>query len=169
VRSDAQHLLETWPNMRRIARNLFEIGEFLGVLALIFSVLFPVMVVSESSGNRDDYSLALIKSELEMRSGGRRVIHGFSQKRLGRLGDGVSIAILKLLDDEALSNPETVREFLPIIQDAFRSPQFISIGADRTLRVTLFLLNHLREKVTDVKAIQQIQETADFVKTQTAL
>jgi hypothetical protein len=102
--------------------------------------------------------------EMEMRSGGRRVIHGFSQKYLARLGDGVSIAILKLLDKDALSKPETVRDFLPIIRDAFAFPELISIETDKTPRVTLFLLDYLGGKVTDLETTRQIHETVEFVK-----
>jgi hypothetical protein len=123
-----------------------------------------IAALGDQSGKPDAYSLALVRMELQMRSGGRRVLHGFSQKRLARLGDGVSIGILKLLDDEVLSKPQTVRDFLPIIRDAFASPEFISIETDKTPRVTLFLLDFLGEKVTDAQTKQQIEETVDFVK-----
>jgi hypothetical protein len=127
-----------------------------------------MVILDGQSGAPDPYSIGLVKFELQMRSGGRKVIHGFSQKGLGRLGDSVSEAILKILDDQAVTSPETVRDFLPIIRDSFAEPRLISIEADRTPRVTLFLLDYLKQRVNDAQTQQDIQETVEFVKAKTA-
>ena len=138
------------------------------VTLLVFCALMGLVRASGGqSGDTDPYSINVVKFELQMRSGGRKVIHGFSQKGLSRLGDGVSVAILKILDQHALTNPETVRDFLPIVKDCFSQPQFISIEADKTPTVTLFLLDYLRRNVSDPQAQADIQETIQFVSRKT--
>jgi hypothetical protein len=146
-----------------------EVGaKIVRILLLVCCALLTLIVSSGGqSGEADPYSLNIVKFELQMRAGGRKVIHSFSQKSLFRLGDGVSIAILKILDDSALTNPETVRDLLPIVRDAFAAPQFISIAANKTPKVTLFLLNYLRLKVSDPETQLAVQETAEFVEHQT--
>jgi hypothetical protein len=138
------------------------------ILLFVCCALLTLVVSSGGqSGEADPYSLTIVKFELQMRLGKQKIIHSFSQKSLIRLGDGVSIAILKLLDDSALTNPETVRSLLPIVRDAFAAPQLISIEADKTPRVTLFLLNYLRLKVSDPETQRTIQDATDFVEHQT--
>jgi hypothetical protein len=118
-------------------------------------------------GDTDPYSLNVVKFELQMRLGGQKVIHGFSQKSLFRLGDGVAVALLKILDQEALMDPQTVKGFLPIVKDSFSQPKLISIEADKTPRVTLFLLDHIRRNIADVQVRQDLQQTMEFVKEMT--
>jgi hypothetical protein len=138
------------------------------IALLVFClVLIPTVLLDGQSEAPDPYSIGLVKFELQMRSGGRKVIHGFSQKGLVRLGDGVSDAILKILDDQELTRPDAVRNFLPIIRDSFAEPRLISIEADKTPRVTLFLLDYLKQRVNDAQTQQDIQETVDFIKTKT--
>jgi hypothetical protein len=83
----------------------------LGLLSCL--LVIPMMLLNGQSEGPDPYSIGVVKFELQMRSGKRKVIHGFSQKNLSRLGDGVSVAILKILDEHTLTDPETVRGFLP--------------------------------------------------------
>jgi hypothetical protein len=138
------------------------------ITLFIFCALLGLVGASlGQSGDSDPYSINVVKFELQMRSGGGKVIHGFSQKSLSRLGDGVSVAIMKILDQHALTNPETVRDFLPIVKDCFSQPQLISIAADKTPRVTLFLLDYVRQNVTDPQVQQEIQQTEEFVKAKT--
>lgn len=119
------------------------------------------------SGAADPYSINIVKFELQMRAGGRKVIHGFSQKRLYRLGDSVSIAILKILDEDELSRPEVVRDLLPIIRDAFEEPRLISIESDKSPRITMFLLDYVKMRIRDNQVSADIQETADYVTSKT--
>lgn len=112
----------------------------------------------------DPYSLNLVSSELKMNSAGPRVVRSWAQKRLVLLGDGVSVALLKLLDDSDFRNPQKVRDLLPIIRDAFSQPNSIAIEADKKPAVTIFLLNYIRVNISDPQAQSDIRRTIDFVE-----
>ncbi len=115
----------------------------------------------------DPYSLNLVSSELKVNAAGRRIVRSWAQKGLVLLGDGVSVALLKLLDDSDLKNPEKVRDFLPIIRDAFGQPQSIAIEADKRPQVTTFLLNYVRQNISDTQVQSEIQQTMDFIEKKT--
>ncbi len=112
----------------------------------------------------DPYSLNLVSSELKMNSAGHRIVRSWAQKRLVLLGDGVSVALLKLLDDSDLRNPQRVREMLPIIRDAFSQPNSIAIEADKKPTVTIFLLNYIRLNISDLQVQSDIRRTMDFIE-----
>jgi hypothetical protein len=133
------------------------------LLVACFGILALTASLAGQSDDATAYSINTVKFALQMRSGGQRVIFTPTQRALVRLGDGVSIALLKLLNDQDLTNPETVKSFLSIIRDAFDQPQNIAIDVDRQPRVTLFLLNYLRLNVSDSEALRDIQQTIDFV------
>jgi hypothetical protein len=109
-----------------------------------------------------------VAGALAMRSEGRTVIISVTQKQLARLGDGVSVAMLKILDQHELRDAQKVRDILPIIRDSFAEPQFIAVEADRKPKVTVFLLNYLLHNVSDTQVQQEIKETIEFVEKQTA-
>lgn len=138
------------------------------IAIMMFLLLVPfVAVLSAQSGSDDPYGMDLVAFELKMNSEGRRVTHGFSQKRLIELGDRVSIALLKILNPPDLKDPEKVKGFLPIIRDSFAFPEAISVESDKRPRITLFLLDYLRKNLSDAQAQRFIQETIDFVKQKT--
>jgi hypothetical protein len=60
-----------------------------------------------------------------------------------RLGDSVSIALLRILDEQELVDPKTVQTFLPLIRDSFSYPPIIALQVDKKPKVTLFLLKYL--------------------------
>jgi hypothetical protein len=82
-------------------------------------------------------------------------------------GLAISIALLKILDDQDIRNPATVRDFLPIIRSAFSAPQFASVESDKKPRVTLFLLEHLQQEINDVQVRLEIEQTINFVRAKT--
>ena len=127
-------------------------------LALI-SVLIarPVAQVEKS----DPYSTQMVSVALANQSKGLMVAK--SQTHLARLGDGVGIALLKVLSDHQLSDGETVHTFLPIVRGAFDQPQLIVNDADRTPSVTFFLLRHIRQEIHDSQIQSEIDETMRFV------
>jgi len=136
----------------------------------IFGVLLALMLLAVAGNGQsmnDPYSLNLVSSELKVNAAGRRIVRSWAQKGLVLLGDGVSVALLKLLDDSDLKNPEKVRDFLPIIRDAFRQPQSIAIEADKKPQVTTFLLNYVRQNISDAQVQSEIQQTMDFIEKKT--
>jgi hypothetical protein len=115
----------------------------------------------------DFYSLRTIEFELKLRSKDKTAIFFSTQKILNRLGDGVAVALIKILDDKELTNPRTVQGFLPIIREGFAQPKLISRGEDLTPKITLLLLNHLRQNVIDAETQNEIQEGVEFIRRQT--
>lgn len=116
---------------------------------LCLAILAFVAISVGQATDEDPYYLRVVKNALAMRSGNQIVIQSWSQKQLARLGDGVSIALLKILDEQDLANPQTIRAMLPIIRDSFVEPQFIAIEENRNPRITLFLLSCLQRSILD--------------------
>jgi hypothetical protein len=134
------------------------------LLCLVFTLVVSSKGQQESS---DPYSMKVVAGALAMRSGGRTVIISVTQKQLSRLGDGVSIALLKILDQQELIDANRVRDYLPIIRDSFAEPQLISADVDRKPKVTLFLLSYLLRNIADGQVQHEIQQTIDFVEKET--
>jgi hypothetical protein len=88
-------------------------------------------------------------------------------KAISRLGDGASVAALKILEPEKLTEPDTTKAYLKVVRTAFSHPELISIQEDRDPKVTLFLLGWLKERIKSKDLNQAIQETELFVKSQT--
>ena len=70
--------------------------------------------------NTDDvYSIHLVENLLRYPS---QLGAGFAEKQINRLGDRASTAVLKIVPEEELTNPEKVRTFLPLLRAAFLDP-----------------------------------------------
>jgi hypothetical protein len=123
---------------------------------------YPVQNVTEQTD--DAYSIHLVENLLKYPT---QLGTGFGEKQVNRLGDRVSIALLKILREDELSNPEKVRKLLPLVRTAFLNPKLISITEDRKPKVTVFLLGYLRNKFKDPKLRQEISELMDFVNRKT--
>jgi hypothetical protein len=132
------------------------------LIASFVLVLFATLLDGQSEP--DPYSLTAVGFELKMNSGGQRVTHSWSQKGLARIGDGVSIAILKILPQDQLKNPERVKDYLPIIRSGFGTPDAISLSVNRDPKATLFLLNYLLQDVPDTAVQEEIRQTIQFVQ-----
>ncbi|HEV2303945.1 MAG TPA: hypothetical protein VGR93_00365 [Candidatus Acidoferrales bacterium] len=129
------------------------------------TVLTIALIPSSKNETADAYSIALVRNVLATHSTG--VITSWTQKNLPRLGDEVSIDILKIFSDRDLAQPRTVESFLPIIDEAFSEPQFISLDANKKPQITMLLLEHLLSRIADPVVRQQIKQTITYVKTQT--
>ena len=76
------------------------------LLCCVFSCVISLAADSSAqSDEADPHSIAVVKNALVMRSGKTKVIRSWSQKALSPLGDSVSVALIKILRDEDLSNP----------------------------------------------------------------
>lgn len=134
---------------------------FAAQLLLALSVL--ASSVGGQSEDPDPYSIHFIESSLRTASANPGVRISFIQNKLQRLGDGVSIALLKILDGRELTDPKTVQAFLPLIRQSFSYPDIISPAVNREPKVTLFLLKYLRLNVTDIQTGRDIEETITFI------
>lgn len=119
----------------------------ISLIVWLVAVSFVPLLNAQTEGADDPYSLGMVSFELKMNSGGRRVVHSWSQKRLARLGDGVSIALLKILGPDELK--ERVTDYMPIIRASFAEPESISLETNKDPKVTLFLLGCLRQSIGD--------------------
>jgi hypothetical protein len=126
-------------------------------------LLFAISLGAQDQSQQDQpdpYSISLVQRALSLHSIGVR--NSIVEKNIPRCGDKASIALVKL--DTDFSNPKTVRLALALIRDAFSRPQAISTEVDKQPRVTLLLLNYLRQKMlSDVQTRQDIEQTIGFV------
>jgi hypothetical protein len=113
----------------------------------------------------DPYSLAEVRNAIDGLSVG--IIFGGDAKLIPRLGDRCSIAILKVVNRNDLTDSKKVAVIVQLIHNSFALPENITADEDRDSRVSLFLLEYLLEKVGDTKVQQQIRQTIEFVKEQT--
>src|SRR5215210_2564053 len=75
--------------------------------------------------NEDPYGIHTVKEVLLEKSQG--ILDGSTEKYTNRLGDKVSIALLKIFKEEELRDPRKIKQILPIIRMAFAGPQVISV------------------------------------------
>jgi hypothetical protein len=116
----------------------------------------------------DPYSIVFVRNNLQTAEafpGGKL---SFVTTELQHLGDGVSIAMLKILDEQDFKNPKKVQACLSLIRDAFSYPLIISMKVNKKPQVTLFFLTHLWKDTSDSQTQRDIQETIDYVQRQTS-
>jgi len=133
---------------------------------VLVALSIGVAVLGQEQGP-DPYSMKFVQNNLRiaLASGGGE--WAGAGKGFQRLGDAVSIALVKILSEQDLRNPDVVRRFLPIIRQSFSYPSAISVEADKDPKVTLFLLGDLEQRVSESALRQQIHETISFIKQQT--
>jgi hypothetical protein len=134
---------------------------------LICCLLFlPLATFAQEIPNDagDVYSLRLVRALLA-----RPVpfSDSWTEKGLNRLGDGIAIALVKVLPAKELSDPQRIKTILPLIRSAFEVPHLVRIEVDRDPKLTLFLLSYFHEHVKDAKLRASIQETRSFVLART--
>ncbi len=134
------------------------------LFALLFSALLVCCtpVPGQTEGD-DPYDLKLVQANLRIASRGAVELPSVA-KNFQRLGDGVSIALLKILDEQELTKPNNVQALLPLIRQSFSYPSIISVGANKKPGVTLFLLSYLQRNISDAEIKREIRETISFVK-----
>jgi hypothetical protein len=113
----------------------------------------------------DKYYRDNVRSFLELAK------RGFSDSSadlaIQNMGDGASIAVLKIVDPSDLTKPEFVKAYLKMARISFSQPELTVCAEDKTPEVTLFLFNYLREKVNDRDLQDQIDSTKQYVLNQT--
>jgi hypothetical protein len=135
-------------------------------VALLCGVLCSVPTsLAGQSEESDPYSIKLVQTALKTRSEG--IVIAKVQTHLARMGDRVSVALLKNLSADMLTDPTTIEGFLPVIRDAFSAPGLIATEVDKEPRVTLFFLKYVRQSISNTRTQQKIDETIQFVKLNT--
>jgi TonB family protein len=120
----------------------------------------PAALAAEQPGS-DPYSLLVVKDLLNRRLTGSKL--SFDDKLTSGLGDKCAIAILKIVARRDLADSNTALIISGLIRDAFAHPEDIGTLSDQQPRVSLFLLNDIHERVSDVTVQEQIQKTIEFL------
>ena len=135
------------------------------ILAVFFFLLLACSVsIGAESQEGDYYCVREVQNALELTLSHPGSWSGFTRKQLERCGDAASIALLKIMDKDELAKVESVKGMLHIIRQAFEYPPVISREVDKKPNVTVFLLNHLHQDVSDAQVRSEIQQTIEFVK-----
>ena len=137
---------------------------FVTLCSVLLTFAIPLSVQLDEA---DPYSINFVQRALSLHSQG--IYFSVVEKNIPRRGDQISIALLKIFTDDELSNPQTVRTFLPLIQQSFSQPEAISMDIDKKPRVALFLLDYLQRNISDAQTKRDIQETIKFVQEKAAL
>jgi hypothetical protein len=132
-------------------------------LALFLLLGIPFI---QSGDQHEDYSVRDVDEAITEHKHGYSL--GFADKHVDRLGDRVSIALLKLYNEAQLKDSQTVRGFLPVVLEAFKYPQLIDIPADKEPRVTNYLLEHLEREVSDPVLKKEISNVRKTIQDLTA-
>lgn len=84
---------------------------------------------------------------------GRKYTYG--SPSLLQLGDGISIAVLKIYDRSELVKPENARAYLTAVRNAFSGRNRVLEKSDLDPKVTLFVLDYLREQEASEPGIEK--------------
>jgi hypothetical protein len=128
-------------------------------------LLFLGVIPNFGGTDEDSYSAREVAEVLKMPSG---FSSGISEKIVERLGDRVSIALLKIYTEDELTDANTFRRFLPLIEDAFRFRDLISIPEDRRPRVTVIFLEFLQMRTANAALKSDIMKTEGVVRSLTS-
>lgn len=130
-------------------------------LGLALILIFFVYLNTEAQEKSEDYSIPIVKNLLQQPQG---VSTGFSEKQLDRLGDRISIALIKILSEQDLKDPERIRRVLPLIRNAFAAPSVVPVAEDREPKVTMLLLKYWLNEVADSSLKQDISQLLTTLK-----
>ena len=131
--------------------------------SLAVSVLFSLSlapILSFAGQSEIDYQVEQVKGLLKLPPGSSLSI---SEKILNRLGDRISIALMKIYTEQELANPANLRRYLPMINEAFQSLRIVPPD-DREPRVTLVLLKLVEAQVQDPQLLGEILKTKAVVQ-----
>ena len=128
-------------------------------------VIFLAPIMCFAGQNETDYQVEEVKGLLKLPPGSSL---SFSEKFLNRLGDRVSIALMKIYTEQELANPANLRRYLPMINEAFQSLRIVPAD-DREPRVTLILLRFVEAQVQDPQLLEEILKTKAVVQKSTEI
>jgi hypothetical protein len=134
----------------------------LALLAILLAALVAYGQDQQECKADDSYSVAELKRSV-LRVTTAHVHTGFDEKAFNKSGDLASIAIVQTIPDEEITVPETLKEVLSILREAFACPyRCVTAPIDREPKITALLLEHLRNK-TQGKLRWEIDETEKFI------
>ena len=105
----------------------------------VFIILVTSSCLAQNLEPEGPYSVTTIRNFLDFPES---LSTGFAEKRLNRLGDGASIALMKILSSDQLRDPVIEDRILTLLNVAFQAPAIVR-PEDRHPKVTLLLLSYL--------------------------
>ena len=105
----------------------------------VFIILATSSCLAQNLEPEGPYSVTTIRNFLDFPES---LSTGFAEKRLNRLGDGASIALMKILSSDQLRDPVIEDRILTLLNMAFQAPAIVR-PEDRHPKVTLLLLSYL--------------------------
>jgi hypothetical protein len=121
--------------------------------------------ISVQEATEDDYSIPTVTTLMKQTTG---LGSSFAEKQVNRLGDRVSIALLKILDEADFKDSQKVKSILSLIRASFLHPGLIKYQEDRNPKVTLFVLRKIESDIEDAKLKSDITELIEFIREKTA-
>ncbi len=100
-------------------------------------LLLSATFAQSEERDADAYSIRLVKEAVK--NPGFALGLSFTEKEINRLGDRVSIALLKIYDVDGLRSPHNIKNYLRIVRAAFVAPRIVQIVEDRKPQVTMFV------------------------------
>jgi hypothetical protein len=105
----------------------------------VFIILVTSSCLAQNLEPEGPYSVTTMRNFLDFPES---LSTGFAEKRINRLGDGASIALMKILSSEQLRDPVIEDRILTLLNMAFQAPAIVR-PEDRHPKVTLLLLSYL--------------------------
>jgi hypothetical protein len=138
----------------------FFLASLIGASLCIFQQRSPDMNPSTAS---DHYFVTFVREALDFYRNPARIPQSSMEAKkytnsspsLLHLGDGVSIAALKIYDRSELVKPENANAYLTALRNAFSDRKSVLEKSDLEPRVTLFVLDYLREQEVSEPGIEK--------------
>lgn len=135
-------------------------ASLIGASLCIFQQRFPDKNPSTES---DHYFVAFVRDALDFYKNPEHVPQSSMEARkytngspsLLQLGDGVSIAVLKIYDRSELVKPENAHAYLTAVRNAFSDRKSVLEKSDSDPKVALFVLDYLREQEVSEPGIEK--------------
>jgi len=124
------------------------------LIAASLCIFQEPFAVTNSAPESDHYFVAFVREALDFYRNPEHVPQSSMEARkytngspsLLQLGDGVSIAALKIYDRSELVKPENAHAYLTAVRNAFSGRNSVLEKSDLDPKVTLFVLDYLREQ-----------------------
>jgi hypothetical protein len=132
------------------------------VRLLLFVIVFAAATSAQDSKPNDQSSFTSLKNAVRTMTFEHMYI-GFDEKIVDRAGDKAALAILKTVPYKELTSSDTTKELLSVLRLAFACPsRCVSSPDDRQPKITLLLLEHLRNSTTG-QMQSDVDETTKYV------
>ncbi len=140
-------------------------------LLILIICMGSIVSISAQQSNECDKrcldSVRYLLSDSKL-AGGQPYFSTWSEKAAHRLGDGVTVGILKIYRKRDLTKPQTIRIFLPVIRESFLYPDIIERQEDKKAEVSLTFLRELENEVKDDLLRRDISELRKLILEKTA-